>query len=287
MNVGFAANVAMNGLNRTLAVAVPNPSFCKIENLNLTKSRPISEPALITKRREVEGEGIAGVVLKSARASDYPHEYDGACLQMRLSYSPCARIFLFLVRWSDCNLAGALGFLRILIYKAYDDGKTTISFHERKASIRDFYGVIFPSLLQLQRGITDVEDIKQRELCAAKYQRREEVDNGKLSEIEIEREEECGICLEVNSKVVFPKCNHSMCMKCYRNWRARSQSCPFCRDSLKRVNSGDLWIYTSSCDYIDLTSITKENLKRLMMYIEKLPLVVPDPMLMAYDPRYR
>ncbi|KAF7142320.1 hypothetical protein RHSIM_Rhsim05G0214200 [Rhododendron simsii] len=300
MNVGFAANVAMNGLNRTLSVAIPNPPFCKIENLNIAKSRPISEPALVTKRREVESEGIADptvaffLLMKIQRlievdekASDYPHEYDGACLQMRLSYSPCARIFLFLVRWSDCNLAGALGFLRILIYKAYDDGKTTISLRERKASIRDFYGVIFPSLLQLQRGITDVEDIKQRELCAAKYQRREEVDKGKLSEIEIEREEECGICLEVNSKVVFPKCNHSMCMKCYRNWRARSQSCPFCRDSLKRVNSGDLWICTSSCDYVDLTSITKENLKRLMMYIEKLPLVVPDPMLMAYDPRYR
>jgi len=220
-------------------------------------------------------------------ASDYPQEYEGACLQMRLSYSPCARIFLFLVRWTDCKLASALGFLRILIYKAYDDGKTTMSLHERKASIREFYGAIFPSLLQLQGGITEVEDRKQRELCATKYKRRDEADKGKLSEIEIEREEECGICLETNSKVVFPKCNHSMCMKCYRNWRARSQSCPFCRDSLKRVNSGDLWIYTSSCEVVDLTTIAKENLKRLVMYIEKLPLVVPDPILVAYDPRYR
>jgi len=220
-------------------------------------------------------------------ASDYPQEYEGACLQMRLSYSPCARIFLFLVRWTDCKLASALGFLRILIYKAYDDGKTTMSLHERKASIREFYGVIFPSLLQLQGGITEVEDRKQRELCATTYKRRDETDKGKLSEIEIEREEECGICLETNSKVVFPKCNHSMCMKCYRNWRARSQSCPFCRDSLKRVNSGDLWIYTSSCEVVDLTTIAKENLKRLVMYIEKLPLVVPDPILVAYDPRYR
>lgn len=51
------------------------------------------------------------------RASDYPREYDGACLQMRLSYSPVAHFFLFLVQWTDCHLAGALGFLRILIYK--------------------------------------------------------------------------------------------------------------------------------------------------------------------------
>ncbi|XP_057476501.1 E3 ubiquitin-protein ligase AIRP2-like isoform X2 [Actinidia eriantha] len=220
-------------------------------------------------------------------ASDYPREYDRACLQMRLSYSPCAHIFLFLVRWTDCHLAGALGLIRILIYKAYEDGETSMSLHERKASIREFYGVIFPSLLQLQRGITDVEDRKQREMCAAKYKRRDEMDKGKLSEIDTEREEECGICLEMNSKVVLPKCSHSMCMTCYRNWRARSQSCPFCRDSLKRVNSGDLWIYTSSCDVADLSSIAKENLKRLVMYIEKLPLVEPDPMLVSYDPHFR
>ncbi|GMP85830.1 hypothetical protein CsSME_00038850 [Camellia sinensis var. sinensis] len=220
-------------------------------------------------------------------ASDYPRGYDGACLQMRLSYSPCAQMFLFLVQWTDCHLAGALGLLRILIYKAYDNGKTTMSIHERRASIREFYGIIFPSLLQLQRGITDVEDRKQREICAAKYSRRDKMNKGKISEIDIEREEECGICMEINTKVVLPKCSHSMCMKCYRNWRNRSQSCPFCRDSLKRVDSGDLWMYTASCEVVDLPSIAKENFKRLIMYIEKLPLILPDPILVSYDPRYR
>lgn len=53
------------------------------------------------------------------RASDFPREYDGACLQMRMSYSPAAHLFLFLVQWTDCNLAGALGLLRILIYKVH------------------------------------------------------------------------------------------------------------------------------------------------------------------------
>ncbi|CAK7323640.1 unnamed protein product [Dovyalis caffra] len=67
----------------------------------------------------------------------------------------------------------------------------------------------------------------------------------------------------------------------------RSQSCPFCRDSLKRVNSGDLWIYTSNNEVIDLSSITRQNLKRLFMYIDKLLLIVPDPVFVPYDPRYR
>jgi hypothetical protein len=34
-----------------------------------------------------------------------------------MSYSPAAHFFLFLVQWTDCSLAGALGLLRILIYK--------------------------------------------------------------------------------------------------------------------------------------------------------------------------
>ncbi|XVF13383.1 hypothetical protein REPUB_Repub08aG0203500 [Reevesia pubescens] len=74
------------------------------------------------------------------KASDYPREYNGPYLQMRLSYSPVAQFFLFLVQWTDCHLASALGLLRILIYKPYADGKTTMSIHERKASIREFYG---------------------------------------------------------------------------------------------------------------------------------------------------
>lgn len=79
-------------------------------------------------------------------------------------------------------------------------------------------GVIFPSLLQLQRGITDVEERKQREICGTKYRKSDEMSKGKLSEIEMEREEECGICMEINTKVVLPSCSHSLCVKCYNNW---------------------------------------------------------------------
>ncbi|XP_057471602.1 E3 ubiquitin-protein ligase AIRP2-like [Actinidia eriantha] len=216
-------------------------------------------------------------------ASDFSGEYDGACLQMRMSYSPAARLFLFLVQWTDCHFAGALGLLRILIYKVYVDGTTTMSTHERKASLREFYAVVYPSLLQLQRGVTDTEDKRQKAVCMERYRRREDEEPSQYSDIDIEREEECGICMEMNGKIVLPNCSHTMCLKCYRDWRTRSQSCPFCRDSLKRVNSGDLWVFMDSRDIIDMATLTRENLRRLFMYIDKLPLIVPGTIYDQYN----
>ncbi|XP_074272204.1 E3 ubiquitin-protein ligase AIRP2-like isoform X1 [Silene latifolia] len=214
-------------------------------------------------------------------ASELPREYDGACLQMRMSYAPAAHFLLFLVQWTDCHLAGALGLLRILIYKVYVDGTTTMSTHERKASIREFYAVIYPSLLQLENGVTDTEDKKQKSVCMERYRKRDELRH--FSDVDSEREEECGICMESYSKIVLPNCNHALCLKCYREWRSRSQSCPFCRDSLKRVNSSDLWVFTDSRDVVDMATLTKENLRRLFMYIEKLPLIIPESLFDAYD----
>ncbi|KAK4392307.1 E3 ubiquitin-protein ligase AIRP2 [Sesamum angolense] len=217
-------------------------------------------------------------------ASDYSREYDGACLQMRLSYSP-------VLTFSFSCFNGLIVALLV-----YGDGKTTMSVYERKASLSEFYGVIFPSLLQLHKGITDIEEKKQREICATKYRRRDEMEKGKLSEIEIEREEECGICMEMDTKFMFTMLldvqmfplNSSDDVRFHRPCRrARSQSCPFCRDSLKRVNSGELWIYTSNCDITDLSAIGRENLKRLFMYIDKLPLVIPDPVVVSYAPHFR
>ncbi|KAL6883522.1 hypothetical protein ACP4OV_010936 [Aristida adscensionis] len=216
-------------------------------------------------------------------ASELPQEYDGACLQMRVSYSPAAHIFLFLVQWTDCSLAGALGLLRILIYKVYVDGTTTMSTHERKASIKEFYAVIFPSLLQLQRGVTDMEYKKQKAVCMERYRRRDEEERNKLSDIDVEREEECGICMEMNSKVVLPNCIHAMCLKCYQDWNSRSKSCPFCRDNLKKTVPGDLWIYVEDQDVVDMETVARENLRRLFMYIGKLPLIVPDVIFSNYD----
>ncbi|KAF8409286.1 hypothetical protein HHK36_005360 [Tetracentron sinense] len=225
-------------------------------------------------------------------ASDFSREYDGACLQMRMSYGPAAHLFLFLVQWTDCNLAGALGLLRILIYKVYADGTTTMSTQERKASIREFYGKLlvlfvcscnFSLLNATSKGITDMEDKKQKAICIERYRRRDDEEHRQYSDVDVEREEECGICMEMNSKIILPNCNHALCMKCYQEWRSRSQSCPFCRDSLKRVNSGDLWVLTDSRDIVDMETLTRENLKRLFLYIDKLPLIIPDTVYDTYD----
>ncbi|XP_027932046.1 E3 ubiquitin-protein ligase AIRP2 isoform X1 [Vigna unguiculata] len=227
----------------------------------------------------------AGIFLKK-RALDHPRERDGGCFQMRISYSPAAPIFLFLVQWADYRLAGALGLLRVLIYVTYGNGNNTMSIYERKASIRQFYTVIFPALLQLEKGITDLEERKQKEV-ALRYKGKSGFTERTLSDIDIEREEECGVCLEVKAKVVLPDCCHHMCLQCYRDWCQRSQSCPFCRNSLKRINSGDLWIYTDMNDVVDIGTISRENCKRLFLYIEKLPLIVPDPRYVFYDPFLR
>ena len=64
----------------------------------------------------------------------------------------------------------------------------------------------------------------------------------------------------------------------------RSESCPFCRGNLKRLNSGDLWNYIDDGDIVDVRTIFKENLKRLLFYIEKLPIADPDPMHVSYEP---
>uniref|UniRef100_A0A0E0I592 RING-type domain-containing protein n=1 Tax=Oryza nivara TaxID=4536 RepID=A0A0E0I592_ORYNI len=187
-------------------------------------------------------------------AAEFRREYDGACLQMRMSYCPAAHFFLFLVQWTDCNLAGALGLLRILIYKVYADGTTTMSAHERKASIREFYAVIFPSLMQLHEGINEVEDKKQKAICIERYRRRDEDQKMVISEIDDNIEEECGICMEINGKVVLPTCSHAMCIKCYRDW-----------------------------DIVDMATVRKENLRRLFMYIDKLPTVIPETVFDVYD----
>lgn len=63
----------------------------------------------------------------------------------------------------------------------------------------------------------------------------------------------------------------------------RSQSCPFCRGSLKKVSSGDLWVLTCKNDVVDLVTLAKENLRCFYLYIENLQLIVPDTHLLPYD----
>lgn len=206
---------------------------------------------------------------------------------MRLSYSPLAPIFLFLIQWIDCSstysLPSYLGLLHILIYKVYLDGKTTISCQERKASIKEFYAVIYPYLRLLEGDFREPEDPKQKGHCKDIISRKGSEERRKLSDKESDREEECGICMEACTKIVLPNCGHSMCIRCYNDWNTRSRSCPFCRGSLKQVNPKDLWVLTSNSDVIDTASLSKENLRYFHAYIDKLPLIVPDSLFFVYD----
>ena len=40
----------------------------------------------------------------------------------------------------------------------------------------------------------------------------------KSSDLDMEREDECGICLEPCTKMVLPNCCHAMCINCYHDW---------------------------------------------------------------------
>ena len=60
-----------------------------------------------------------------------------------------------------------------------------------------------------------MQNLKQKVICIDRCKKRpEEV----KPELDLEWEQECGICMENNTKVVLPGCNHAMCLKCFRDW---------------------------------------------------------------------
>ncbi|CAL9769725.1 unnamed protein product [Musa acuminata subsp. burmannicoides] len=212
--------------------------------------------------------------------------YGGACLQMRLSCSPLAPFFLFLMQWLDCtcsySLPSYLGLFQILVYKVYVDGMTTVSTFERRASIREFYAIIYPSLQQIKGNIVEREQSKEKGRDKYLVGRKRMEEPKKLFDEDSDRDDECGICLEVCTKMVLPSCSHAMCIKCYRDWNVRSQSCPFCRGSIKRVRSRDLWVLTNKSEVVDTMTLERDNLRRFYRYIDSLPLIIPDSLFLVY-----
>ena len=134
---------------------------------------------------------------------------------------------------------------------------------------------------------------------------------------DLEREDECGICLEPCTRMVLPNCCHAMCINCYRDWwvwhlpwfdlfqkacfflshgrilvftsyhyvlyrNLRSASCPYCRGSLKRVNSGDLWVLTCEKEVADKDALLREETLRFYLYINSLPKDTPDALFLVY-----
>ncbi|KAF9605470.1 hypothetical protein IFM89_017489 [Coptis chinensis] len=140
--------------------------------------------------------------------------------------------------------------------------------------------VILPSLEQLQGTEMDVTQEKNQR--RVEFGRKGIEERKKLFDMDWEREDECGICMELCAKMVLPNCCHSMCINCYRDWNTRSESCPFCRGSLKRVSSSDLWVLTNSGDFLDSETVSKEDLSRFYLYIDKLPRDIPDALFLVY-----
>ena len=66
----------------------------------------------------------------------------------------------------------------------------------------------------------------------------------------------------------------------FRN--TKSESCPFCRVSLKRVNSGDLWVLPCRDDVVDMEIVSKEDVLHFYLYIRSLPKVIPDALFLMY-----
>ncbi|KAI3782986.1 hypothetical protein L2E82_13047 [Cichorium intybus] len=83
--------------------------------------------------------------------------------------------------------------------------------------------VILPSLRRLHCDLVEL-DYQDHSGSAGVSSRIERSDQKKpenqvgFSNLDLEREDECGICLEPCTKIVLPNCCHPMCINCYRDW---------------------------------------------------------------------
>lgn len=77
--------------------------------------------------------------------------------------------------------------------------------------------VILPSLRRLHNDLvlTNIKDEKPELGIISKKKLEAETS---FSNVDLEREDECGICLEPCTKIVLPNCCHAMCINCYRDW---------------------------------------------------------------------
>ncbi|KAL2955132.1 hypothetical protein AAZX31_18G010900 [Glycine max] len=162
----------------------------------------------------------------NALAAAIPRAKGETLLQMKLVYNHLAPLFLLFLQWMDCSCAGFLhrylDLFHILIYKVHNDGRSIMPTHGRKATIGDFYAVILPSLQRLHGSLEKLEVVKeegQSSIEGPSYGKKVIEEGVKLTaNVDLQREDECGICLEPCTKMVLPGCCHAMCIKCYRKW---------------------------------------------------------------------
>ncbi|XP_047149878.1 E3 ubiquitin-protein ligase AIRP2-like isoform X2 [Vigna umbellata] len=217
----------------------------------------------------------ADIQQANALAAEITRTKGGTLLQMKLAYNHLAPLFLLLLQWMDfsctCLLLRYLDLFHIVVSKVHNDGRSNMTPPGRKATIREFYAIILPSLQRLHGSIE-----------SSSYGKKLIEGDAKPIHVDLEREDECGICLEPCTKMVLPNCCHAMCIKCYRKWNKLSESCPFCRGTLRRVNSEDLWVLTCNEDVVDAETVSKEDLLRFNLYINNLPKDHPDALFLMY-----
>ncbi|KAL2510312.1 RING/U-box superfamily protein [Forsythia ovata] len=223
----------------------------------------------------------------NAMAAAIPNAKNGTRVQMKLVYNQSARIFLFLLRWIDCSCTcfflKYLNLFYILIHKVHTDGRPTISTRGKKATVQDFYAIIYPSLQHLHYDFVELHSTEDENI-GSKSNAKMRLGGGGLTNLGTERDDECRICLQPCTKVVLPDCCHAMCMKCFNAWSIRSVYCPFCRDDLTGVELEDLWVLTSKDDVVDHNTASREELLNFYLYIKSLPKDSPDPsFIMHYE----
>ncbi|CAI9112997.1 OLC1v1013515C1 [Oldenlandia corymbosa var. corymbosa] len=143
--------------------------------------------------------------------------------------------------------------------------------------------IILPSLQCLNDNLSEIQSNMEKGQNLKMMVKNSKFGGiSKRLDCDSDREDECGICLEPCTRMVLPDCCHAMCINCYHDWSLRSASCPFCRGSLKRVNSGDLWVLTCDKEVADRESLVKEDMLRFHLYINSLPKDTPDALFLVY-----
>ncbi|KAL9332758.1 hypothetical protein ACSQ67_002368 [Phaseolus vulgaris] len=189
-------------------------------------------------------------------ASSLPGDCDGNYFQMKLSYSPFAPLFLHFIQWLDLSCTDTLplylGLLHILIFN--------VSHHHS--------AVIYPSLRLIQGEFNN-----DRRNSYAEVNNRKRLE--KVLNENVKGDDECGICMENNMKMVLPNCGHSFCISCFHNWYMRSESCPYCRGSMSSITPTDLWVVIGNSDLVDRFTFARDNLRQLYLFIQTLPPISP------------
>nr|XP_007155514.1 hypothetical protein PHAVU_003G208100g [Phaseolus vulgaris]ESW27508.1 hypothetical protein PHAVU_003G208100g [Phaseolus vulgaris] len=126
-------------------------------------------------------------------------------LQMKLVYSKLAPIFLFLFQWLDysCSCCSCLPSSHLNLFRVHTNGKSDMYSSGRKAAIREFFSVILPSLQRLHDDSVEANIAKENDHNIEMISNRSKEYKRKGSDLDLEREHECGICLESTTKILY------------------------------------------------------------------------------------